>query len=59
MRYLRAFAILIALIWSAPLWAVQPDEMLSNPALEARARCLRASCPLSASPSWSTVYTSR
>jgi len=40
MRYLRAFAILIALIWSAPLWAVQPDEMLSNPALEARARAL-------------------
>ena len=40
MRYLRALAILIALIWSAPLWAVQPDEMLSNPALEARARAL-------------------
>src|SRR5271154_150394 len=40
MRYLRALAILIALIWSAPLWAVQPDEMLSNPALEARARTL-------------------
>jgi cytochrome c-type biogenesis protein CcmH len=40
MRYSRALAILIALIWSAPLWAVQPDEMLSNPALEARARAL-------------------
>jgi cytochrome c-type biogenesis protein CcmH len=28
------------LFWSWPLWAVQPDEMLTDPALEARARAL-------------------
>ncbi|HXQ83075.1 MAG TPA: cytochrome c-type biogenesis protein [Xanthobacteraceae bacterium] len=40
MKYLHALALLIALLWSAPLWAVQPDEMLSDPGLEARARAL-------------------
>lgn len=40
MKYLHAFALLIALLWSSPLWAVQPDEMLSDPVLEARARAL-------------------
>jgi cytochrome c-type biogenesis protein CcmH len=39
-KYLHALALLLALFWSSPLWAVQPDEMLSNPALEARARAL-------------------
>ncbi len=40
MKYLMACALLIALAASAPAWAVQPDEMLSNPALEARARAI-------------------
>ncbi|MGD0024118.1 MAG: cytochrome c-type biogenesis protein [Xanthobacteraceae bacterium] len=40
MKYLHALALLIALLASAPLWAVQPDEMLSDPTLEARARAL-------------------
>jgi cytochrome c-type biogenesis protein CcmH len=39
-KYLHALALVIALLWSLPLWAVQPDEMLSNPVLEARARAL-------------------
>ena len=39
-KYLHALALLIALLASAPLWAVQPDEMLSDPTLEARARAL-------------------
>jgi cytochrome c-type biogenesis protein CcmH len=39
-KYLHALALLLALFWSSPLWAVQPDEMLSDPALEARARDL-------------------
>jgi cytochrome c-type biogenesis protein CcmH len=40
LKYLRASALLFALFWSTPLWAVQPDEMLANPAQEARARAL-------------------
>jgi cytochrome c-type biogenesis protein CcmH len=40
LRYLNAFALLIVLLWSSPLLAVQPNEMLSDPALEARARAL-------------------
>ena len=40
MKYFHAFALLFALFWSSPLWAVQPDEMLANPAQEARARAL-------------------
>jgi cytochrome c-type biogenesis protein CcmH len=39
-RFLHALALMMALFWSSPLWAVQPDEMLSDPALEARARAL-------------------
>lgn len=30
--------VLILLLWAAPLMAVQPDEVLDDPALEARAR---------------------
>ncbi len=40
MRYLCALAFLLMLVWSPPLWAVQPDEMLADPTLEARARAL-------------------
>jgi cytochrome c-type biogenesis protein CcmH len=39
-KFLHALALGIALFSSSPLWAVQPDEMLSDPALEARARAL-------------------
>jgi len=31
-----------ALVLAAPAWAVQPDEMLADPALEARARAIGA-----------------
>jgi cytochrome c-type biogenesis protein CcmH len=40
MKYLHAFTLLLALLATAPCWAVEPDEMLSNPALEARARAI-------------------
>ena len=40
MRYLKPLVLLIALLTSAPSWAVQPDEVLSDPALEARARAI-------------------
>ncbi|HEY1981853.1 MAG TPA: cytochrome c-type biogenesis protein [Xanthobacteraceae bacterium] len=40
MKHFQAFAFLFALLWSSPLWAVQPDEMLANPVQEARARAL-------------------
>jgi cytochrome c-type biogenesis protein CcmH len=40
MKCLQACAVLIALAAAAPALAVQPDEMLSNPALEARARAI-------------------
>jgi cytochrome c-type biogenesis protein CcmH len=40
MKYLHALALLIVLFASAPCWAVEPDEMLSNPVLEARARVI-------------------
>jgi len=36
----RALALLLALALAGPLWAVQPDEVLDDPALEARARAL-------------------
>jgi cytochrome c-type biogenesis protein CcmH len=39
-RYFQAFALFVALLWSLPVMAVQPDEMLSNPKLEARARAI-------------------
>ncbi len=31
---------LIATVWSGSAWAIQPDEMLANPKLEARARAI-------------------
>lgn len=41
MRWLRLFVFALAVVSSAPAAvAVQPDEMLPNPALEARARAL-------------------
>ncbi len=40
MKHFQAFAFLFVLLWSSPLWAVQPDEMLANPVQEARARAL-------------------
>ncbi len=39
-KFLQALALLIAVFSASPLWAVQPDEMLSDPTLEARARAL-------------------
>jgi cytochrome c-type biogenesis protein CcmH len=46
MKYWHALALLIALIAATfgcvSAWAVEPDEMLSNPALEARARTISA-----------------
>src|ERR1700756_2197580 len=40
MKYLHALALLIALVASSLAWAVEPNEMLSDPVLEARARAL-------------------
>jgi cytochrome c-type biogenesis protein CcmH len=39
-KYLQALMLLIALFAPSTSWAVEPGEMLSNPALEARARAL-------------------
>jgi cytochrome c-type biogenesis protein CcmH len=39
-KILRAVLLFVALLAPSALWAVQPDEMLSDPALEARARAL-------------------
>jgi cytochrome c-type biogenesis protein CcmH len=39
-KYFYAFMLLVALLAPSPLWAVEPDEMLSDPTLEARARAL-------------------
>jgi cytochrome c-type biogenesis protein CcmH len=39
-KYWRALALLIALFYGCPSWAVQPDEVLSDPTLETRARTL-------------------
>jgi cytochrome c-type biogenesis protein CcmH len=39
-RYLSVLALLLALQWPTLTHAVQPDEMLSNSVLEARARAL-------------------
>jgi cytochrome c-type biogenesis protein CcmH len=39
-KFLHAFMLTVALAWSFPVHAVQPDEMLSDPQLEARARTL-------------------
>jgi cytochrome c-type biogenesis protein CcmH len=40
MRYLHALALLMALFTATTCVAVEPDEMLSNPVLEARARAI-------------------
>jgi cytochrome c-type biogenesis protein CcmH len=40
MKYLHALTLLLALFATAPCSAVEPNEMLSNPALEARARAI-------------------
>jgi cytochrome c-type biogenesis protein CcmH len=40
MRLLRLALMILALLSCAPAWAVQPDEVLPDPALEARARSL-------------------
>jgi cytochrome c-type biogenesis protein CcmH len=40
LKYLYALMLLFALAWSFPVCAVQPDEMLSDPKLEARARAI-------------------
>jgi cytochrome c-type biogenesis protein CcmH len=39
-KYVHALLLLIALFAPTRLWAVEPDEMLSDPTLEARARTL-------------------
>jgi len=39
-KYLHALMLFFALAWSFPVQAVQPDEMLSDPGLEARARAI-------------------
>jgi cytochrome c-type biogenesis protein CcmH len=40
MKVLHAAALAISLLGPSASWAVQPDEMLTNPVLEARARAL-------------------
>ena len=40
MKILQSFVLVIALTYAAPLFAVQPGEVLSDPVLEARARAL-------------------
>lgn len=40
MKYLHALTLLIALITSSSAWAVEPNEMLADPVLEARARAI-------------------
>ncbi|MCH8951728.1 MAG: cytochrome c-type biogenesis protein CcmH [Proteobacteria bacterium] len=37
---MRVIVLILALIVAAPAFAVQPDEMLADPALEARARAI-------------------
>lgn len=40
MKFLHALSLFVALLVSTHAWAVEPNEMLSNPALEARARAI-------------------
>src|SRR6202158_6096320 len=40
MKWLHCFALLLVLAGTSPAGAVQPDEVLSDPALETRARAL-------------------
>jgi cytochrome c-type biogenesis protein CcmH len=37
---IRILALLFAILAATPAWAVEPDEMLADPALEARARAV-------------------
>ena len=37
---MRALLLALVVVLAAPAWAVEPDEMLDDPALEARARAL-------------------
>jgi cytochrome c-type biogenesis protein CcmH len=39
-RYLHALMLLVTLLMPSMVWAVEPNEMLSDPVLEARARAL-------------------
>ncbi len=45
---MRALLLALVLMAAAPAWAVEPDEMLDDPALEARARALSQEirCPV-------------
>lgn len=45
---MRALILCLALMAALPVWAVQPDEILSDPALEARARDISKAlrCPV-------------
>jgi cytochrome c-type biogenesis protein CcmH len=40
MKYLQALLLLIVLVASSSAWAVEPNEMLADPVLEARARAI-------------------
>ena len=40
MKLLHALSLFVALLVSMHAWAVEPNEMLANPALEARARAI-------------------
>jgi cytochrome c-type biogenesis protein CcmH len=40
MNWARRFVVMLALAGASSVWAVQPDEILADPALEARARTL-------------------
>ncbi|HEV7255475.1 MAG TPA: cytochrome c-type biogenesis protein [Mesorhizobium sp.] len=42
MRHVRALLLVLAWAWIGPALAVQPDEILADPALEARARAISA-----------------
>lgn len=44
----RLLAFCFAFLWTCTVWAVQPDEILADPALEARARAISAliRCPV-------------
>jgi len=48
MTAMRRLILALALVVAAPVWAVQPDEMLPDPALEARARVISRDlrCPV-------------
>ncbi len=35
---IRLLAVILAILWAAPAWAVLPSEMLADPGLETRAR---------------------